>query len=798
MKNFNLGSSSSDLALVAKGKYPYRGKPWDKNKGGKFQAKQKGMTQSKFPKRNDECYYCGKSGHHSKDCYKRKYNESKQRNRRHNGNFVDKDINDGFKNLKLFVSDAALSVENDDKNACFIDSSASLHMSCNREWFDEYRENIDGTYVCLGDNRSLKVQGYGVICVNLPNGQKKQIHNVMYVPDIKKNLISVSTITDQDLKVEFVKSQCVVKDVQDQYKIIATGTKVGGLYKLDVTRKSHQGLASTTMSTVDLWHQRYGHLNHKDLLLLQKNTMVEGLPILKNDHVECEACVLGKQHREEFPLHKEKRQREILELIHTDQQFTVPHTPQQNGVAERKNRTLVECARSMLQGKNISNVFWAEAINTAVYLKNRSPTKILELKTPFEAFYGYKPKVSHLRVFGCKAFAHIPKDERRKLDAKSIKCIFIGYCDKHRAYKLFDPNTHRLLASRDVVFHEIANEGNKINNTSVWHDIDNYVKLDTDVEQEHEQAQEQIQTEEQRALSSHDTPRRGEGTPQRKKKDESSKTPRRSSRQSQVPVKYKYYALMSQIMNVVEPSSYDEAKEYEEWRNAMNEEYNSIMKNDTRELTELHKNKVPIGCKWLYKSKFNTDGSIDKHKAILVAKRYSQKKGIDYEDTFAPVANLSTIRIMIALTTKYNWKMHQLDVKSAFLNGELKEEVYLVQLEGFVKQGQEHLVCRLKKDLYGLKQAPRSWHVKIDSFFYEKGFMRSKNDPNLYIKKDEDKNVALISVYVDDLIITGNACKLIEEIKNQLSHVFEMKDLGELHYFLGLEVWREPGKTLIT
>lgn len=178
MKSFNLGSSSLDLTLVAKGKYPYRGKTWDKNKGGKFQAKQKGMTQSKLPihdKRNDGCYYCGKPGHHSKGCYKRKYNESRQRNRSHNGNFVDKDtsINDGFKNLKLFVSDATLSVDNDDVNAWFIDSGASLHMSCNKEWFDEYYENIDGTYVYLGDNRSLKVQGYGVIGVNLPNGQER-------------------------------------------------------------------------------------------------------------------------------------------------------------------------------------------------------------------------------------------------------------------------------------------------------------------------------------------------------------------------------------------------------------------------------------------------------------------------------------------------------------------------------------------------------------------------------------------------------------------------------------------------
>ena len=136
------------------------------------------------------------------------------------------------------------------------------------------------------------------------------------------------------------------------------------------------------------------------------------------------------------------------------QQFTVPHTPQQNGVAERKNRTLVECARSMMKGKNLSNAFGAEAINTAVYLKNRSPTRCLDSVTPFEALYGSKTAVNNLKVFGCKAFAHIPKENRRKLDAKATKCIFIGYCSKFKAYKLFDPTTHKVFASRDVLFHE--------------------------------------------------------------------------------------------------------------------------------------------------------------------------------------------------------------------------------------------------------------------------------------------------------------------------------------------------------
>jgi hypothetical protein len=178
---------------------------------------------------------------------------------------------------------------------------------------------------------------------------------------------------------------------------------------------------------------------------------------------------------------------------------------------------------------------------------------------------------------------------------------------------------------------------------------------------------------------------------------------RRSSRQIQLPERYKDYALMSSISNVIEPMNFDEANEHDEWRNAMEEEYDSIIKNNTWELTELPKHKKPIGCKWIYKPKLKSDGSIDKYKARLAAKGYSQTKGIDYAETFAPVAKLNTLRMLIALATKYHWKLHQLDVKSAFLNGELKEEVYLTQPEGFVEKGQEHLVCKLKKALYGVK-----------------------------------------------------------------------------------------------
>jgi len=136
------------------------------------------------------------------------------------------------------------------------------------------------------------------------------------------------------------------------------------------------------------------------------------------------------------------------------QQFTVPQTLQQNGVEERKNKTLVECARSMLQGKGLSNGLWAEVINIIMYLKNRSPTRCPGFKTPFEAFFGFKLAVSHLRIFGSKAYAHIPKVDRKKLDPKALKCIFVGYGTELKVYKLFNPMTHKVFASRDVIFRE--------------------------------------------------------------------------------------------------------------------------------------------------------------------------------------------------------------------------------------------------------------------------------------------------------------------------------------------------------
>ena len=185
---------------------------------------------------------------------------------------------------------------------------------------------------------------------------------------------------------------------------------------------------------------------------------------------------------------------------------------------------------------------------------------------------------------------------------------------------------------------------------------------------------------------------------------------------------------------ILEPGTIEEAAKQEEGVKAMKEEIKIIEKNNTLELADYPKDKDIIGVKWVFKTKLNPDGTIHKHKARLVAKGYSQQPRVDYNETFAPVARLDTIRTLIALAAQKGWSIYQLDFKSAFLNGVLEEEIYIEQPPGFVVKGQEAKVLRLKKALYGLKQAPRAWYNIIDQYFTNQGFRRSKSEPTLYIK----------------------------------------------------------------
>jgi hypothetical protein len=247
---------------------------------------------------------------------------------------------------------------------------------------------------------------------------------------------------------------------------------------------------------------------------------------------------------------------------------------------------------------------------------------------------------------------------------------------------------------------------------------------------------------------------------------------------------------------VCEPENYEDAQMNPAWQEAMKEEIHMIEKNHTWELVDRPADKNIIGVKWIFRTKLNADSSINKFKARLVVKGYAQVYGVDYSDTFAPVARMDTIRLLLAVAAHKNWKVFQMDVKSAFLNGDLQEEIYVEQPAGFVVQGEEDKVYMLKKALYGLKQAPRAWYGRIDDYLTGFGFQKSLSESTLYVKKIDD-DVLIVSLYVDDLLVTGSNLQQIERFKQDMMQAFEMSDLGLMSFFLGMEIKQSRGVIFI-
>lgn len=249
-----------------------------------------------------------------------------------------------------------------------------------------------------------------------------------------------------------------------------------------------------------------------------------------------------------------------------------------------------------------------------------------------------------------------------------------------------------------------------------------------------------------------------------------------------------HQSFVAQITQVHEPCTYAEAAPYPEWQEAMNFELQALEANNTWTLTSLPPGKTPIDCRWVYKIKHRSDGSIERYKARLVAKGFTQMEGIDYHDTFSPTAKIVSVRCLLSLAAAQNWSIHQLDVNNAFLHGDLHEEIYMSPPPGFWRQG-ENLVCRLNKSLYGLKQAPRQWFEKFSIAMRSAGYVQSKADYSLFTRK-KGKSFTALLIYVDDILITGNDFMAISALKKFLNKQFRIKDLGDLKYFLGIEVSR--------
>jgi len=242
-----------------------------------------------------------------------------------------------------------------------------------------------------------------------------------------------------------------------------------------------------------------------------------------------------------------------------------------------------------------------------------------------------------------------------------------------------------------------------------------------------------------------------------------------------------------------DPTSYEEAMRSvhsSKWLEAMKDEMKSMSSNNVWDLEEIPKRAKTVGCEWVYKTKYDSNGNIEKYKARLVAKGFTQREGVDYNETFSPVSCKDSFRIIMALVAHFDLELHQMDVKTAFLNGDLEENVYMKQPTGFFMEGKEHMGCRLKKSIYGLKQASRQWYLKFNNRIKSFGFKENVEDNCIYAKFKSGKYIFLI-LYVDDILLASSDVSLLLETKKFLSSNFDMKDLGEASYVLGIEIHRD-------
>ena len=488
-------------------------------------------------------------------------------------------------------------------------------------------------------------------------------------------------------------------------------------------------------------------------------------------------------------------------------QSSCAHTPQQNGVAERKNRHLVETARTLLLHNHVPFRFWGDAVLTACYLINRMPSSVLHDQIPHSLLFPDQPLYFlPPRVFGCTCFVHILTPGQDKLSAKAMKCLFLGYSRLQKGYRCYSLETHRYFISADVTFFE---DSPFFSTTSESLPVSEVLPIPI-VSPPDAMPPRPLQVYHRRPrvvapLPFPEAPAdslpipSASPAPALPSPNDLPIAVRKGTRSTRNPhpiynflsyhrLSSPYSAFVSAISSVSLPKSTHEALSHPGWRQAMVDEMAALHSNGTWDLVVLPSGKSTVGCRWVYAVKVGPDGQVDRLKARLVAKGYTQVYGSDYGDTFSPVAKIASVRLLLSMAAMCSWPLYQLDIKNVFLHGDLAEEVYMEQPPGFVAQGESGLVCRLRRSLYGLKQSPRAWFSRFSSVVQEFGMLRSTADHSVFYHHNSLGQCIYLVVYVDDIVITGSDQDGIQKLKQHLFTHFQTKDLGKLKYFLGIEI----------
>ncbi|KAF3665269.1 Retrovirus-related Pol polyprotein from transposon TNT 1-94 [Capsicum annuum] len=667
IKHLVNGSKTQEDGLIVQGRTRER----NSGVGDRFRSKSKNRKKT--------CNYCKKKGHIKSEYWKVQNKEKRESPK-------SKEIQpEKFGEASLVKdggSDGELLVVSDGNSKPYedwiLDLTCTFHMCRNRDWFIAY-ETVSKCIVLMENNTPCKIDGIGTIRIKMFDGVVRTLGDVRYVPDLKRNLISLSTL---DLS---------------GYRYTGEGGVLKKSWIFFLKQKND------VLHTFKEW---------KIIIKKQTGKQVKRLQI-DNGLEFCSNKFNALCKSEEIMRH-----------------LTVRHTPQQNGVAERMNKTIMKKVRCMLSSAGLSKSFWVEAAFTTCLLINLSPSVAIDKKTPQEVWSSTLDSYSDLRIFGCPAYADV---DNEKLEPRSAKCLFMGYKPGVKSYKLCQEIQNDPISSSPPVASQFSIAKDR---------------------------------------------------------------PRRDIRHHQ---KYVEADLVAYALSVAEginfgedPSSYSEAVSCDDsgrWMIVMQEKMESLHKNGTWDLVRLPKDKKVVCCKWVFKKKEGTSGVEDaRYKARLVAKSYNQVPGIDFTDVFCPVVKHNSIRALLGIVAMHNLELEQLDVKDAFLHGELEEYIYMQQPEGFVVSGKEDYVCLLKKSLYGLKQLPRQCYKRFESFMTSHMFQRSNYDSCVYFKEVSNGSFVYLLLYIDDMLIAAKDMREIIKVKAQLSKEFNMKNLGAAKKIISMEI----------
>jgi len=497
-------------------------------------------------------------------------------------------------------------------------------------------------------------------------------------------------------------------------------------------------------------------------------------------------------------------------------------------VAERRNRTLIEMARCLLIQSGLPPSFWAEAVNTANYIRNRCPSNSLNGKTSFERWTGKAPDVKYFKEFGCNVYTLDRTPNKGKLESRSKKGIFVGYSQESKAYRIWIPDERRVDVTRDVKFLEdeeisinddfedFSPSDDEFTGDSRSNEIEIPLKtneMDLDLEDEQHPSGRGGADGDNVA----DPPKRGRERPQIIRTGSRGR-PRKHYHDAALADESANFAYLAEIP-IREALQGPDA---EEWLAAMESELKSIIRNETWKVVDRLEDREVIGSRIVLRNKYNSDGTLERRKARLVAKGYSQRPGVDFGDTFAPVARMSSIRMTATLAARHGMSITHFDVTTAYLNGDLEEEIFMgppdnmeeilerianhekkdskIREESIKMLEELHLgekVLLLKKSLYGLRQAGRRWHVKLSEVLKTFGLTQSSCDPCLfYLGRGED--ILIVVVYVDDILVASRTNRDVHKLLEHLSTKFNVKNLGIAKYCLGIEFSQDRGTISMT